>query len=43
MSPVTVHAYHTIFKIGINAAVENEIMKKNRFKKIKIKKTTQAQ
>ncbi|MFP3589246.1 hypothetical protein SCB29_37470, partial [Paraburkholderia sp. SIMBA_055] len=28
----------TIFKIGINAAVENEIIKKNRFKKIKIKK-----
>lgn len=38
LTPSTVHAYHTIFKIGINAAVENEIIKKNRFKKVKIRK-----
>lgn len=32
-TPGTVHTYLTIFKIGSNAAVENEIIKKNRFKR----------
>lgn len=33
----TVENYHTLFKIAINAAVENEILDRNRFVKIKIK------
>ncbi|MEK4374560.1 MULTISPECIES: tyrosine-type recombinase/integrase [Bacillus] len=35
--PRTVENYHTVFKIAINAAVENEVVDKNRFVKIKIK------
>ena len=36
-SPVPVHLHHTIFKIMVNAAVEDEIIPRNRFTKIKIK------
>lgn len=35
--PSTVKNYHSLFKVAINAAVENEVVDKNRFVKIKIK------
>lgn len=35
-SKSTVENYHTIFRIGINAAVEEEIIPRNRFKRIPI-------
>ncbi|GGP07358.1 tyrosine-type recombinase/integrase [Oceanobacillus neutriphilus] len=35
-SPSTVSTYHTIFKIAINAAVDDEILSRNRFNKITI-------
>ncbi|EJR99156.1 tyrosine-type recombinase/integrase [Bacillus mycoides] len=34
--PSTVHLFHTLFKIAINAAVEDEILSRNRFTKIKL-------
>lgn len=35
--PRSVHHFHTLFKIGINAAVDDEILPRNRFNKITIK------
>ncbi len=35
-SPCTVRLRHSIFKIAINAAVENELIARNRFTKVKI-------
>ncbi|WP_040981011.1 tyrosine-type recombinase/integrase [Oceanobacillus jeddahense] len=32
----SVHLYHTIFKSGINAAVDDEILLRNRFKKVSV-------
>lgn len=32
--PSTVHLFHTLFKIAINAAVEDEILSRNRFTKL---------
>jgi integrase len=37
----TVETFHKIFKIGINAAVEEEIIPKNRFTKIKVQNKTE--
>ncbi|PEP85323.1 tyrosine-type recombinase/integrase [Bacillus toyonensis] len=34
--PSTVHLFHTLFKIAVNAAVEDEILSRNRFTKIKL-------
>ncbi|MEK3886568.1 tyrosine-type recombinase/integrase [Bacillus sp. FSL K6-3431] len=34
--PSTVAEYHRLFKIAVNAAIDNEIISRNRFKKIKI-------
>lgn len=35
--PSSVHHFHTLFKIGINAAVDDEILSRNRFNKITVK------
>ena len=37
LKPSTVNLFHTIFKIAINAAIEEEILARNRFTKVVIK------
>ncbi|WP_280149922.1 tyrosine-type recombinase/integrase [Bacillus safensis] len=41
--PSTVEYYHALFKIAINAAVDNEVINKNRFVKVKIKNDQQVE